>query len=80
MFASSKVTIFSAFSALAAGYSVAWGYIETRKFMKNWLKKQEDNDGNNGGGPRDPPNGGNGGSGDDESGPEDWNLFRRFIF
>ena len=35
-----KVTLFSAFSALAAGYSVVWGYIETRKFMKNWLQRQ----------------------------------------
>lgn len=37
--AAPRVTLFSAFSALAAGYSVVWGYIETRKFMKNWLKR-----------------------------------------
>lgn len=37
---STKVTAFTALSALAAGYSVIWGYIQTRKIIRNWLQRQ----------------------------------------
>lgn len=57
---------FHVFSSLAAGYSLIWGYLATRKFMREWLRAEAGGDGG-GGPPRDRGGGGGGENSDDES-------------